>query len=110
MNNTQLDMDTFNELKSLLEDDFAEFLSVFLEDAESELTCIEQGIQQSNYEQVSGAAHKLKSSAAYIGALQLQELSQQLELQGKESIADNIDTIYSQANVAFNELKSHLLN
>ena len=108
MNNLQLNLDTFNELKTLLEDEFAEFLTIFMEDAEIELNNIKQGIQQNDYAQVSSAAHKLKSSAAYIGAVQLQELSSQLEAQSKEVTIDNIDDVYNQANHAFVELKNQL--
>ena len=111
MSNTQsLDLETYNELKNLMEDEFSEFLNVFLEDAESELKSISQGIQQNDFELISGAAHKLKSSAAYIGAFQLRDLSKQLEEQGKENIAENIGNIFSEANNAFTELKNQLAN
>jgi len=81
-------------LKSVFGDDeatFKEILNDFVEPATSNVGEIEASFNDRSADGVAKAAHKLKSSARSVGANDLAELCQTLELAGKAEDWDEID-------------------
>jgi HPt (histidine-containing phosphotransfer) domain-containing protein len=57
-----------------------EIIAVFLEDAPKRIRSARAGAEGSDLDKTRRAAHSLKSSAATLGAVRLQELSERIEL------------------------------
>ncbi|NQU59427.1 MAG: Hpt domain-containing protein [Rhodospirillales bacterium] len=81
-------------LKDIFGDDdetFKEILSDFIEPATSNVGEIETAFNDRSADGVAKAAHKLKSSSRSIGANELADLCQTLEIAGKAEDWDEID-------------------
>lgn len=80
---TAIDLTILSSFRELQEpgapDVVTEFIDLFLGDLPSRRTAIREGMAREDLEQVRGAAHALKASAGYLGALQLARCCQALE-------------------------------
>ena len=80
-------------LKSVFGDDdetFREILGDFVDPATANVKEITDAVEAGDAAGVGSAAHKLKSSSRSVGAIQLGELCEQLEIAGKSGDADTI--------------------
>ena len=66
-----LNQETFNTLKTLLDDEFETFLSVFLTDTETYIQEILTAQQTGDYALRTRLAHTVKSSLATVGAVEI---------------------------------------
>ena len=81
---TVIDIDRFNNLKGLLGDLFDSFMEQFNTNGDSCVqTITAYKPELDNHAQVAEAAHKLKSSAGYLGAVQIAELMEEIEISAK---------------------------
>jgi len=91
MSNNSIDLDTLNELKEIMEDEFNILISVFISDGKDQIENLKQAIGSSNPEDIRRIAHTLKGSSSNLGLHHLSELSKTLE----HNAADNkLDDAY----------------
>lgn len=74
-----IDEKALNNIAELMGEAFTELLDAFVHDSEQRLQEMKDAHAQGDIEQLSRAAHTLKSSAANIGAVQVSALAEQLE-------------------------------
>ncbi|MEM7344792.1 MAG: response regulator [Chloroflexota bacterium] len=87
-----IDLNVLEEFQEMMGDDstemVAELIMVFLEDAPNLLAQIREKTEMQDGDGLRRAAHSLKSSAAYLGAIRLSQLCAELENLGR---TDNLD-------------------
>ena len=85
--NEVLDRSVLASLRELHEDGepdiVAEVGSLFIEHAPRKIATIKKAASEGNAKALEVAAHSLKSSSSYIGALKLSALSKELEFMGR---------------------------
>ena len=74
-----LDLEQLNELKEVLEDEFAVLVRTYLQDAELRLMHIQDAYRQRNSDSGRLASHSLKGASANLGAMQLSGICEKLE-------------------------------
>lgn len=100
-----LDLATFDGMKELLEDEFPSFLEMFFSENQDALNRVKEGLSAADADTVKAAAHNLKSSTGYLGALKLSELAKQMESQASEGNLAGLDDLYSQAQSMLDAIK-----
>ncbi|HWB38082.1 MAG TPA: response regulator, partial [Rugosimonospora sp.] len=92
-------------------DVIAEFIDLFLGDLPGRLATIREGVARDESEQTRGAAHALKSSAAYIGAMALSQRCKELEQAAKQRdlppMRELSEMVEREANRAEEALRQH---
>lgn len=117
---TSLNLETVEQTKSLMGDNFALIVECFLEDTTQYLIDLQTGIVESDIEKIKHASHTIKSSAKQLGADFLSEKARKIEhicIQALEetppaNYMDDIKSLLEESNSDFAEasdgLKSHL--
>lgn len=104
-----LDMNTFNQLKESMGDDFiVELIDAFLEDAVHQMAKLRTALAANDVETFTRAAHSLKSNAATFGANEFSALARELETMGRNQKLE----VSNQLNVlkeAFEQVKRQLI-
>ena len=103
-----LDTATYNGMKELLEDEFPSFLEIFFSESQEALDKIDSGLENNDASIIKAAAHNLKSSSGYIGAVKLAELSSHIEAQASTGSIDNISAMFAESQSIFGKLKTNL--
>ena len=80
-----IDLETFNNLKELMEDEFSSLIESYLEDAPKLMEDILSSSREADVKVLVRAAHTLKSSSNNLGATALANVSQEIEELGKEN-------------------------
>ncbi len=87
-----LDAAVLDELRDLAGPDdpslLIEVIDLFLEDAPGHINNLQQHVADSDMEGLEHAAHALKSSSAYVGAMILSGLCREIERIGREGAED----------------------
>ncbi len=83
-----LDRSALDNVRSMMKDDFASILNIFLEDAATYVDNIARGIEEGTFDKAASAAHALKSSAGQLGAMRLSSLAKQFEADAKAVTKD----------------------
>ena len=85
-------LDTLRELQDDGDPDIvAEVGGLFLEHSPQKVTAILQAVESRDANGLKTAAHSLKSSSAYVGAMRLSEMSRELEMMGRSQALDGAD-------------------
>jgi len=87
-----------------------ELTALFLDETPGLIAAIETALQAEDWETLSRASHSLKSSAFYLGALALSELSRELENQARAEAPAPCAELSRQAASAFEAARSALLD
>ncbi len=103
-----LDTATYNGMKELLEDEFPSFLEMFFSENQEALDKIKAGLASQDADTIRAAAHNMKSSSGYIGAIKLSELATDIENQARTGSTDNISEMYDDSVLMFEKLKANL--
>ena len=103
-----VDAATFEGMKELLEDEFPAFLDMFFCESQEALGKIKAGLENQEVDVIRAAAHNLKSSSGYIGAVQLSGLARDIETQAISGSTHNIGDMFNESQNVFEELKTHL--
>lgn len=82
---------------------FAKIFSMFELNTPGLLESIEAGHAAGDGESVRAAAHSLKSSAAYVGATELSELSKAIEAAAREERLEEVQQEISRIDVCYSE-------
>ena len=69
-------------------DIIAEVGGLFVEHSPEKIRAILQAVEDKDAKGLQVAAHSLKSSSAYVGAMRLSEMSKELEMMGRSNIMD----------------------
>lgn len=91
MSANSVDLDTLNELKVIMEDEFNLLVSVFISDGKKQIDDLKLAIESYNAEDVRRIAHTLKGSSSNLGISLLSELCKTLELNASENKLENSD-------------------
>jgi len=78
-----LDDAVVGELQELMGANFGELVAVFLDNLPTQLDAIETALMQDDPAALACSAHQFKSGSSSIGARQLAEWAQQLEMLGR---------------------------
>lgn len=70
---------------------------------------IKLGLEGNDADAIKAAAHNLKSSSGYIGAIKLSELARDMETQAATGSIDNVSTMFAESQSIFDTLKTNLL-
>ncbi|WP_119394995.1 Hpt domain-containing protein [Salinibius halmophilus] len=76
---SHLDQALLDELKLVLEDEFVDLISAFIDDSNERMKLIRQQFEQQDWTQLSRTAHSFKGSAGNIGAQVLADMCMALE-------------------------------
>ncbi len=112
METLRIDPQKIEELKELVDEDDPGFLIELIEDymdnSEENLKAIRYAIQAKDTVTVVRTAHTLKGASSNIGAVNMTELSKQLEHLGREEILEGALELIDRLDVEFVEVKSEL--
>lgn len=74
-----INSEVFEDIKTLMEDEFDAFLEKFLSNSENYISEIEKGLKASDAIMIKDNSHPLKSSSASIGAMKLSHYAEAVE-------------------------------
>ncbi|MEM8500560.1 MAG: Hpt domain-containing protein [Pseudomonadota bacterium] len=80
-----LDTEQLNELKIVLEDDYPAFIDSFILDTEKKLAQLQVLLTQHSFRDGRDVAHSLKGSCLNLGAAEMAECCQRLQLIDSDS-------------------------
>lgn len=103
-----LDTATYDGMKELLEDEFPSFLEMFFSENQEALDRIRIGLEDNDAPSIRAAAHNLKSSSGYLGAIKLAQLASEIETQASTGSTENISSIFTETQNIFDTLKANL--
>jgi len=103
-----IDMDTFNEVKDLMEEDMQSFIDTFLANSPKIIAQIKQAQKDGNIESVFLSAHQLKGGSGSIGALTLSDLAFKIEKAGRAGNAEPIPELLEQLKTEFELVETEL--
>ena len=90
-----LDRSVLDSLRELQDDGdpdiVAELGGLFLEHSPQRVEAILQAVKNRDANGLKTAAHSLKSSSAYVGAMRLSEMSRELEMMGHSQVLDGAE-------------------
>ncbi|WP_419811798.1 Hpt domain-containing protein [Bacterioplanoides sp.] len=97
------DLESFEMLQDVMEDEFSELLTVYVNDSDQRLPVILQAFRDGDTERLRELAHSFKGSSSNISAAPLAKLCHQLEnaardqqLTGLEPVLTGIESEYAQ--------------
>jgi len=106
-------MTVVDELIALCEDGDPELLvdliGMFLDDTPNKIASVLEGMRTGDLSKVERAAHALKGSSGNLGARQLQDACEQLQLQSHRGDLDGVRRTASQLATVFGEVQRALL-
>lgn len=79
-----LDMIAFNEAKATMKAKFPTMVQYFIEDTETYIGAIREGIAVGIAEKIVSPAHTLKSSSRQMGAIHMSEIAKEMEALARE--------------------------
>ena len=107
-----LDRSVLASLRELQDDGdpdiVAEVGGLFLEHSPQKIAAILQAVENGDAKGLQTAAHSLKSSSAYVGAMRLSELSRELEMMGRSQIMDRAEEMAERLNREYKQVMMEL--
>lgn len=88
-----LNMDALTELRDLMGDSLDEVLQTFIDYMPTQIDLLANAIRDDDAEQVFNVAHKMKSSCGSIGAHELAQLAEKIEMIGRSGTTENASTL-----------------
>lgn len=108
--NTILNLDTFDDLHSILEDEFHDILSQFIHDTPLALNKLYRAISESDFKTIFAISHSLHGSTGNLGISHLSDLLMQLEHTSKSENIDQCIQFGKDIEIAFEKSKEVILN
>ncbi|MCB1557992.1 MAG: response regulator [Alphaproteobacteria bacterium] len=105
-----LDIAVFDEMKSMMEDEFPVIVNAYLDNVPRQVSQIRSDYKNGNFVSMSDIAHTLKSSSASLGAIPLSQAAMKLEkyeqnFRSPDQIAPFLDDFESLAEQTLNSLE-----
>lgn len=91
-----VDIDTLNELKEIMGDDFDELIAIFISDGNTQIENLRLAISTSNSDDIRRIAHTLKGSSANLGINTLSESCRVLEHKAAEDSLEDAQELLEQ--------------
>ncbi|VAW68470.1 hypothetical protein MNBD_GAMMA09-1989 [hydrothermal vent metagenome] len=111
MSESVLDWVVFNEISGLMEDALGEFIGTYLENSPKLLLKLQTALTEKDLEGVFHHAHQLKGGSGSIGAVQVFQLTKQIEERARAGSAQGLEELFSELQLAYEkaacELKTH---
>ena len=89
-------------------DIIAEVGGLFLEHSPQKIAAILKAVENGDAKGLQTAAHSLKSSSAYVGAMRLSELSRELEMMGRSQVMDGAEEKAERLNREYKQVMMEL--
>ncbi len=86
----------------------ATVINAFLDDMPQQLDLLNQHIEQEQWQDATASSHKIKGSAANVGAMVFSEVAEKMETAGKSEDYDQLSSFLPQLAQAFEQLKTTL--
>ena len=96
-----VDAATLSMLQDVLEDGFANLLETFLQDSSAKLQGLREALAAEDADGLRRNAHSLKGSSSNLGALQLADLSREVEQLAREGQIDGIGELLAQLDTEY---------
>jgi len=107
-----LDRSVLASLRELQDDGdpdiIAEVGGLFLEHSPQKIAAILKAVENGDAKGLQTAAHSLKSSSAYVGAMRLSELSRELEMMGRSQVMDGAEEKAERLNREYKQVMMEL--
>ena len=107
-----LDRSVLASLRELQDDGdpdiIAEVGGLFLEHSPQKIAAILKAVENGDAKGLQTAAHSLKSSSAYVGAMRLSELSRELEMKGRSQVMDGAEEKAERLNREYKQVMMEL--
>ena len=107
-----LDRSVLASLRELQDDGdpdiIAEVGGLFLEHSPQKIAAILKAVENGDAKGLQTAAHSLKSSSAYVGAMRLSELSRELEMMGRSQVMDGAEEKAEKLNREYKQVMMEL--
>lgn len=107
-----LDRSVLASLRELQDDGdpdiIAEVGGLFLEHSPQKIAAILKAVENGDAKGLQTAAHSLKSSSAYVGAMRLSELSRELEIMGRSQVMDGAEEKAERLNREYKQVMMEL--
>ncbi len=103
-----LNQAALNELKDIMEDDFALLVTTFIDDSILRVSDLSSAVSNGDADLLRETAHSFKGSSGNICAPALEGLCKELESMGKENQLENASVYLAKVQQEFNCVKSAL--
>lgn len=100
------DLESFEMLKDVMEDEFDELLTVYVKDSDQRLPTLHQALHESDATQLRELAHSFKGSSSNISAAPLAELCCQVEQAARDEQLHDLDVVLSQIDVEYAQVRA----
>lgn len=104
-----LDLKTINELKDMLEENFAELFVVFKENSRVNMEKLKMAYDKNDAEDMLSYAHILKGSCGSLGLMKLYDLMVNLEIAIKNNEAAEINSYMAELEPLYTSTLSALI-
>ena len=104
-----VNLEMFQEMQELMEEDFPLLLETYLDDTPVLLEQINSANSAGEPASLAAAAHQLKSTSASLGFTVLEELAGKLEAIGNGADTGAATDLYDQANANYTQLAPFLI-
>jgi histidine phosphotransfer protein HptB len=108
MSTNSINLETLNELKEIMEDEFEELVSVFVSDSLSQINELSNAINSSSASDIRRIAHTLKGSSSNFRAQPLSEICKVLELNAVDNKLDDVNEILEKIITEYEAVKAAL--
>ena len=109
LNGSELfDIEAFDTLKDVMEDEFKDLISLYLNDSDNRFSALEQAIEMKDAYQVKELAHSFKGASANLAATSLAELCFKLEKMGGDNQLDDAPNVYLEIKSQYALVKEFL--
>ena len=103
-----VDTETLSMLKEVMEDDFSELITTFLDDASSRVGQLPSLLEQGDAKALRLCAHSLKGSSSNLGAIVFAELCFEIESRANDNQLEEIEGYIERIEQEFLRVKSAL--
>ena len=107
---SHIDLDVYNTLGEVLEDELASLVEEFIQDSSDKIEELKEHAKNNDAEKIFSTAHSLKSSSANLGALKMSEICKSLEMEARngntEGAVEQVSSLEEMYKGTSEELKS----
>jgi HPt (histidine-containing phosphotransfer) domain-containing protein len=106
-----IDAQTIQSLRDLGSDDddlLGEVIELYLDDSRVRIETMRAALAASDSEQLSGAAHAMKSASANVGAMGVRKLCESIEMIGRGGTVDGAAALFEDLQREYDAAKAEL--
>jgi len=102
------DLESFEMLKDVMEEEFSDLLSVYVQDSDQRLPLLQQALSNQDAAQLRELAHSFKGASSNVSAAPLAELCRQLEMAAKDNQLSGLDQTLAEVCDEYAQVKGLL--